>query len=349
MENIEHPPPGGERRWLKKRVIIVLISLLALAVIAWWLLPSELLGGLGGVPGYGGKTAEQWLPEVIGPNPQPALQAFQAMGPKALPFLVREMGRRDGAWEKWYARAYLKFPGWLRKRLSPPSGIPPAVAWNAAEIVLTRNPGARKTLPALARLLNDRGIYSHTYIALAIARLAREGDKDYVRNLAKGLRDRDPQVRQFVAGALEKIGPSAKAAIPALKAALNDPWPDARMEIAWALWGIDQETNVCREAIIGALKSGMSHPLDQMAIFHLMEMDPKDAAVVSLLMSRMEAEPESLQRWDCGVLQDIGPPAKAAVPLLIKLAQKGSPNLRKEALRALKSIDPEAAAKYEHP
>ena len=323
------------------------MTLLALAAIGWWLLPAEWLGGFGGMPSYGGKTAEQWLPEVIGPNPKPALEAFQKMGPKALPFLVREMGRKDSGWEKWYARAYLKFPPWLRKGLSPPSGIPPAVAWNAAELVLSHHPDARQTLPALARLLNDQGIYSHTYLALAIARLAKEGDKDYVRSLAKGLRDRDPQVRQYVAGALEKIGPSAKAAIPALKAALNDPSPDARMEIAWALWGIDQETNVCREAMIGALKAGMSHPLDQMGIFHLLEMDPKDASVVGILMDRMKVEPESLQRWDCGVLGSIGPPAKAAVPLLLERAQKGEPNLQKAALRALKSIDPDAAARYE--
>lgn len=349
MENIEHPPPGGERRRLKKRTILGLVGLVVLAAILWWLLPSELFGGFGGVPSYEGKTAEQWLSEVIGTNSQPALQAFQAMGPKALPFLVREIGRKDGAWQKWYERAYFKSPGWLRKRLSPPSEIPVAIAWLSAEIVLVRNPAARKTLPALARLLNDPGLGSHTYIALAISCLAREGDTSYVRNLAKGLRDRDPQVRQYVAGALERIGPSAKAAIPALKAGLNDPSPDARMEIAWALWDVDQETKLCRDAILSALKSGMSHPLDQMAIFHLLEMDPKDMALVGLLLGRMEGEPESLQRWDCGVLQEIGPPAKAAVPLLIKLAQKGSPNLRKEALRALKSIDPETAAKYEHP
>jgi len=195
--------------------------------------------------------------------------------------------------------------------------------------------------------LKDKGITYHSFVAGAILRLAKEGDKGYTQDLAAGLGDKDPQVRQYVAQTLAKIGPEARVAIPELKGALKNSQPDVRIDLAWALWEVGQETNACREALISALKAGPTTPEDQMAILHLLEIDPHDNSVVPVLMERMELQSESGQAWTCGILQQIGPPAKAAVPLLKDRAQNGGPNLRKAAVAALKSIDPESAAQYE--
>ena len=324
------------------------MGIAALAVVAtgWWLYSRGSLPIYGPAPSYGGLTAEQWLPEVSGQNSQTALKAFQGMGPDALPFLVRAMGRKEVKWPNWYVRAYPKLPRWLRNRIRPPyAQTPIAVVWISARIALEREPNAHSALPALARMLSDTNVWSHTHIAGAIAKLSKEGDTGYVRDLAKGLRDRDPQVRQYVAQTLQKIGAPAKEAVPQLKAALNDPTSDARITIAWALWELAHETNACREALISAIRAEPSNPLDQIAIFHLLEIDPHNSSLVAVLMERMNKESEAMQVWDCGILTEIGPPAKAAVPLLTERAKNGGPALQKAAAAALNSIEPNAARK----
>jgi hypothetical protein len=324
-----------EKRKRSAGLLIAAVVGLVVAAIGWWVWSTV------SIPSYGGLTAEQWLPEVSGQNPQAALKAFHEMGPRALPFLVRAMGRKETKRLNWYARVYPKLPRWLRSRLRPPySETPIAIVWHCAQMALLHDPNARSALPALARMLNDPGIWSHTYIASAIMRLAREGDTGYVRDLAKGLHDRDPQVRRYVAETLEIIGAPAKKAVPQLKAALNDPSPDTRIAIAWTLWGLAHETNACREALISAIRDGASNPVDQMAILHLREIDPQGTSLVMMLMERMNKESEGAQIWDCEVLQQIGPAAKAAVPLLTERVKNGGPALQKAAAAALNSIGP---------
>ena len=330
----------------KNRAVLLIGAMVVLVVAAmgWWLHTLDGLPIYGVTPSYGGLTAEQWLPELLGPNSQTALKAFQGMQPEALPFLVRAMDRKEIKWPNWYVRAYPRLPKWLRSRIRPPyAQTPIAVVWTSARIALEHDTNAHSALPALARMLEDPGVWSHTHIAGAIAKLAKPGDTGYVSDLAKGLHDRDPQVRQYVAGTLEKIG--AKEAIPQLKAALNDPAPDTRIVVAWALWGLARETNACRDALISAIRDGPSNPLDQTAIFHVLEIDPHDGSLVPALMERMGKEPESTQVWDCGILTEIGSAAKAAVPLLEERTKNGGPALKKAAKVALNSIEPETAGR----
>ena len=112
------------------------------------------------------------------------------------------------------------------------------------------------------------------------------------------------------AAALERIGAPARSALPALQQALTANNVNLRVAAAQAL------------AVI----------------------EPKqaDVAVTTLTpLLKQDEFPRSLALPALGV---IGPGAKAAVPMLLELAGNKNPSVSREAVEALKKIDPEAAA-----
>jgi RNA polymerase sigma-70 factor (ECF subfamily) len=144
--------------------------------------------------------------------------------------------------------------------------------------------------------------------------------------LAEGLKDKEiVNVRIWAAWGLRRLGAEAKAAVPQLEAALQDESGLVRVEVARALWAIEEQ-----KTAIPALIDLLAHK------------DPNT-------------------RWGAAsALEGIGPKAKAAIPALLKtrkdagLAQWGSPDGTVEYKpvglaieKALKKIDPEAAKKEE--
>jgi len=132
-----------------------------------------------------------------------------------------------------------------------------------------------------------------------------------VPGLITALKHEDSNVRIWAAWALTKIGPPAKAAVPALIDSLRDKIGSRnRSIIAEALGRIGPAAKEAVPALIDALGDS----------------------------------DEALQRSAVGALGKIGPNAKAAVPELIKLAKDKNGRYRNSAIVALGEIGPEAKA-----
>src|SRR5262249_42957909 len=112
------------------------------------------------------------------------------------------------------------------------------------------------------------------------------------------------------ARALGLIGPGAQAAVPALVEAMRDREARVRVRAAEALWQVAR--------------------------------DPASVAVLAEVLRDKDLTPGD-HSMAAQALGGIGPPARAARPLLTELTRAGDFDLRSTAADALRKIDPEAA------
>ncbi|MDD3906313.1 MAG: HEAT repeat domain-containing protein [Candidatus Omnitrophica bacterium] len=130
---------------------------------------------------------------------------------------------------------------------------------------------------------------SYAYVGLEAAivlGMMGPSAKAAVPALTKALKHHDINVRREAVIALGKIGADAKAAVPALTKALDDP-----------------DINVCREATIALVKIGD----DAVSILiNILEYSATDSRIMTIV----------------AVLGEMGPSAKAAVPALVRILKK---------------------------
>ena len=123
--------------------------------------------------------------------------------------------------------------------------------------------------------------------------------------LIQSLKSKEPNVRWHAARALGKLGPAADAAIPALLMMLNDTGLNSTVGVSAA------------------------------AAFARIAPDPFPRLMAALKDKDMET-----RRNVACALADLGPGAKAAVPLLLELAKDEDPELRQCSVRALGKLGP---------
>jgi HEAT repeat protein len=172
---------------------------------------------------YEGKTIEEWSSLVFAPAPQAscAAAALQAMGPKAVPDLVRLLGARD-LFPPQTARSLLRrLPSPIARLFSPYVNRVPA-AWvrnSAARSLGIIGPGAKAAMPALLRALHqpDEGLALEA--AVALTRIGNDSTPGFLL----AMEDPKPNVRHAAAFALGEIKPATEDAARALVRALHDP------------------------------------------------------------------------------------------------------------------------------
>ncbi|MFQ5794400.1 MAG: HEAT repeat domain-containing protein [Candidatus Bipolaricaulia bacterium] len=159
-----------------------------------------------------------------------------------------------------------------------------------------------------------------------------------VSTLAKALRDADWRVRADAAGALGRMGPATRDAVPALVEALNDTNLDVRWQAAWALGEIDPDAREAVPALIEALQD-VEVFVRAAAAGALGKIGPATAQDAILALT------EALQDTDwrvranaAGALGKIGPAARDAVPALTEALTDEHEHVRQVAAGALESI-----------
>jgi hypothetical protein len=147
------------------------------------------------------------------------------------------------------------------RAVPPPADGPDAERWNrTAEAVIgafagvlrdaqshTRRDGdaivndlVAAAAPAVIAAISESDPAARDKV-LAAVQVFAPGTKEMVGPLAQGLRHADPSVRVGAATALGALGSSARAAVPALRAALDDPDAGVRDAAAQALARIQPE------------------------------------------------------------------------------------------------------------
>jgi len=180
--------------------------------------------------------------------------------------------------------------------------------WTRAGAILALTKfGSRENqiISALAEKSHDEDGFVRLDAAKALAKLAGQ------TNAAVGvstelLKNSDLSVRLQAAIALADLAPAYRPALSALKELLRDPNPYARYGAAKALWALNHDVGEVVPTLIGIVDDNI----------HM--------------------------RWAIDLLGEIGPPAKAAVPVLKKAVW--SKRSGTYARGALAKIDPNAAS-----
>jgi HEAT repeat protein len=139
--------------------------------------------------------------------------------------------------------------------------------------------------------------------------------------MVHALRDKDAGVRGLAASALAALGPDAREALPGLLKATQDPSHDVRLSAAAALSHFGAEARPAVPAIKAMLND--PEPAVRCALTaELARIEPDDPALVPALLQLLR-EPSVFTYDACGTLGDMGPAAKAAVPMLIEYVNQG--------------------------
>lgn len=183
------------------------------------------------------------------------------------------------------------------------------VAQNAAMALARIGPPAKLAAPALADpLQHDSGLV-RVNAALALAKVDRQIEAA-LKVLVAELKHPVREVRGTAAMHLVELGEDARPALPELRKMLDDPLDLPRVHAAKAVWKLDPQPDEVVPAMISLLEYSI----------------------------RMTGAME--------VLAEIGPPAKAAIPILRKATKT---RWSGKANEALAKIDPETLGKKETP
>jgi len=289
------------------RKLLILLVLLGTTVVVWLCLRE---------PRFQGKIASYWLDHMDSEiETQAAVTAFRGMGEPGTMFLVetikaKPLPRGPSLFDR-LAESRLPMPDSFRDALlSRPAPIDRR--GNALGILRSLGPQAEVALPSLMREFNAdarrEGIMDDFEVAEALEALGEYKAKyipDFIRALEQCRWEPDASEAVSLLGS---IGPKAKAAIPALLKALPAGREVLSNAVAAAIWSIDRRTNFALGIFTNELRS---------------KYDTFQNRTVPL-----------------GHLEEMGPAAKPALPLVLEQLTNSDDHVRTAAAKALCKIDP---------
>jgi HEAT repeat protein len=251
-----------------------------------------------------------------------------------------------------------------------------AVRKTAAEILGRIGPEAKEAVPALTRALTDTDRGVRLQATTALGQIDPGNAAVRAAELIAALKDKDPEVRGTAAESLGQLSPAPAGVVDALTAALRDDSFQVRLAAVYALGklgpagvpalqGAVQHTDthirttaLSRLGDLGDLGDAARPALPTLrealrdadlevrvaageALTKLDPTTPLDDLVAELTKALGGAD-ESQRKQAAEALGRLGPAAKSAVPLLVKLLKSGSPEQRDQAVRALGGLGPAA-------
>jgi HEAT repeat protein len=239
-------------------------------------------------------------------------EAFKAVPEKAAKALIPLLGHDNETLRYWAINHLSDLP--VRDAVEDALKNGKTVRIRQAAAITLGARYGKDSIPALKAALKDSEFTVRFAAAEALVNVGTGGDEAHaaaVPMFAEALQHKDEQVRIVASRDLPRLGPPAKAALPALKKLLDDEKPEVRLEAAITLVALDgAEAKGAVPALIAGLKMG-------------------DAAATRAAKA----------------LGELGPAAKDAVPELVKHFDAKNPHLRLHTAGAAGRIDPAQAPK----
>jgi HEAT repeat protein len=147
--------------------------------------------------------------------------------------------------------------------------------------------------------------------------LAQDDLSKNVEILVKQLKEGDKDQRKKAAESIEKLGPDAKAAVPALGEALKDQEPDVRYSAAQALGRMGPEARGAVAALSELLKD-TNKDIRQSSAWALGRIGPEAKEAAPALLETLKDQDKDVRRTAAWALGITGTETKAAVPILMR-------------------------------
>jgi HEAT repeat protein len=203
-------------------------------------------------------------------------------------------------------------------------------------------------LPELLDLLSDRyelsireqAVNSLGYAIRQPTLTNPENVTRAVQALALCLKDDNPRIRMFAASCLAVTGRTALPVLGALREALNDKDDWVRIRAASAVGPLDPTDHRFQTTILDLL-NGNESDLRGEALSILSRMGPHGAFAFEAVRGIVadEATDFVLRESAIWTLEEFGPAAKTAIPLLRTLTGHDQARLRVAATKALESLE----------
>lgn len=154
--------------------------------------------------------------------------------------------------------------------------------------------------------------------------------------------DADPELRREVQLALAAIGPEAKATVPSLIESLSSPESDVQASAAYALGKIGPGAAGAAPKLRELFASD-DERIQRVATWALIRILPNDAQLIAravpLLIGGLQNERELVRLEAAVALGDLGAAAKGAIEPLKKLLTDESPSVRAAAAEAIGKLE----------
>ncbi len=302
---------------MSKRFRIGFLFLLCATVaggIAWWIvLPRD--------SQFRGKPESEWIKSINYNGDDAQTQQWRELGPEGLRLLASTLDK-GRYYRKCYRWMMPRMPGLLSGPLSrrlPDPADAHATRMCVISLLSRLGKDAKPVEPAIARAIDD--------------------DDEGVRLSAIGC---------YESGLLDVISAKEKAArLPSFLRALQDPEWAIRNNALVALRFYTNDAPVVVPPLITALQDPNINVrmLAAEALVHLDAPAAIKAGVVPILITILK-DPNDQVAYQAGeALGGMGKDAATAVPALVESLKSPSRLTAQTAARALKKIDPEAAAK----
>jgi HEAT repeat protein len=217
----------------------------------------------------------------------------------------------------------------------------------SAEVVASLGADGEPALPALRQAMHDQDDPDRVGMALAFWHIARRQEaggvifdprREAVSVLAEMLQDNDAKNEWgSVARALARMGAEARPAVPLLVRLLDDGDPGDEEQALETLAAIGPEAREAVPALLARIEQDDEAEQEAATLLHI---DPRPEAVA--LLGRMLDRGRGCY-WFVMSLDTLGPQAKPAVPLLLRLLCNKDHEIYQRAARALRRLDPKAA------
>jgi HEAT repeat protein len=308
-------------------------------------------------------------------------QTLIALGPGAIPAVAEVLKDPDPVYRFWAASVLAGYGADARAALTPLLTAlkdPTSPVRGAATLAVGQiGAEARDAVPDLMAELMSFETDIRRDAALALQKIGPAA-REARRPLLECLLDPNKEVRRFAAWAVGYVDPKYVEAVPILEAALYDQYPGVRLAATESLIHIDPPKAKAALPMLHALCRSTDPEIRLGAVQGLQEVDPEQAkqalpmltaelysenlllrpvaatwlvriapdqalqAVLALLSSIEERDPR-VRLQVAQTLGELGKKAREAVPALRRLLQDDVPEVRREAIKALQQIDPEAA------
>lgn len=201
----------------------------------------------------------------------------------------------------------------------------------AAYVLGDIGPEAQAALPVLKRHKGVEFAYANFQIT--------EGDETAMSYLIGAMKhpDVNTRPREWAIKALGRIGPRAKAALPALRAALRSEDNDIyhRMEAAYAISLVDPDDQAALNFLIAIVESDQYGAIGT-AVYLISQMGAAAKPALPSLVKRLRGKETDLFHGSIlRALGEIGPTAEAALPTLQEFTTHERASLRKAAALAI--------------
>ncbi len=297
-------------------------------------------------PSYQGRTLNQWLEASIvwtekGARwnmPEEAETAIREMGTNALPTLLQMLGEADPRPSKVVG------PG-LGDESAKTDGLGPAARSREKAVLglLVLQRDAYPAIPSLLRLIKR----PEKEVQIATDRFfwptgPFNWDRRAIPVTLPFLKDENELVRFRAAHLLETIEEPPADILPAIMPLVGDSNAAVRSTAISIIGNCGRDAKEAVPALLKAAKDKVWRVQHEAAIaLHKIGAEPD--VVIPILITTLENRPETTCAWDAiGALQQHGPRAKQAIPILQKIAKSTQwHGLDEMARLALEEIAPE--------